>query len=161
MTVSHQMIRSYVDRILRLKEEQDTLGDDVKEVYAEARSNGFDKTALGKVVSHLRRHSKDAEKATELDAVFDTYLDAYNGGPSHTHAHAREEAPRAEAQKPAERPTVTLTAKDGAGNTLATAGPVSIDTFIAATKAPKPPEVEPEIPEYLRRPKPAAATVPA
>jgi uncharacterized protein (UPF0335 family) len=85
MTNSEQMIRSYIDRIMTLKAEQDTIGEDVRSVYKEAADNGFDKTALGKVVTHLRRYAKDAEKAGEIDDVVQTYLAAY-GVPSHVHA---------------------------------------------------------------------------
>ena len=81
-------LRSVIDRILRLKEEQDALGDDVREVYAEAKSNGYDKTALGQAVAILRKRKKQGEAAmAERDALVDLYLTAYER-PSH--AHARE-----------------------------------------------------------------------
>jgi uncharacterized protein (UPF0335 family) len=84
------LVRSFVDRVLRLKEEQDALASDIREVYAEAKSAGLDKTALGKVVDHVRRVAKDPGKVAELEAVIQLYLDAYHREPSH--AHAREEA---------------------------------------------------------------------
>jgi len=84
-----ELIRSYVDRILRLKADEDTLKSDIKEIYAEAKSNGFDKTALGDVVNHLRKQAKDPEKASERATNFDLYLDAYQNAPSHAHAPAR------------------------------------------------------------------------
>jgi uncharacterized protein (UPF0335 family) len=80
------LVRSFVDRVLRLKQEQDALASDIREVYAEAKSAGFDKTALGKVVDHVRRVAKDPGKVAELDAAFDDYLQAYHREPSHTHA---------------------------------------------------------------------------
>lgn len=91
MTAPDQL-RSLVDRILRLKEEQDALATDIREVYAEVKSAGFDKAALGQVVQHLRRVAKDAKKVEEAQAVFDLYLNAYHGDPSHTPAYAREAA---------------------------------------------------------------------
>lgn len=90
--MSEHLVRSYVDRVLRLKEEQDALASDIREIYAEAKSAGLDKTALGKVVDHLRRVAKDADKVAEQQTIFDLYLDAYHREPSHTHAYAREEA---------------------------------------------------------------------
>jgi len=83
------LIRSYVDRILRLKEEEDGLKADIKDIYAEAKSNGFDKTALGDLVTHLRKQAKNPEKQAERSSLFDLYLDAYTNAPSHAHAPAR------------------------------------------------------------------------
>lgn len=79
MTVATEQLRSIVDRILRLKEEQDTLGDDIRDVYAEANSNGFNKTALGQLITRLRKQSKDPAKFEEQSALFDLYLSAYEG----------------------------------------------------------------------------------
>jgi uncharacterized protein (UPF0335 family) len=83
------LIRSYVDRILRLKEEEDGLKSDIKDIYAEAKSNGFDKTALGDLVTHLRKQAKNPEKQAERSSLFDLYLDAYENAPL-THTHTRE-----------------------------------------------------------------------
>jgi uncharacterized protein (UPF0335 family) len=89
--IAHDQLMSILDRILRLKEEQDTISDDVKEVYAEAKSNGYDKTVLGQVVNHLRKVAKKgATTVAESDALFDLYLTAYQG-PSR--AHTREATP--------------------------------------------------------------------
>lgn len=94
--IARDQLKSIIDRILRLKEEQDAIGEDVREVYAEAKSNGYDKTALGRVVSHLRKVAKKgAAEVAEADTIFDLYLSTYEG-PSHTHAHAREEPNSAE-----------------------------------------------------------------
>jgi uncharacterized protein (UPF0335 family) len=86
-----ELIRSYVDRILRLKEEEDTLKADIKDIYAEAKGNGLDKTALGDLVTHLRKQAKNPEKASERSSMFDLYFDAYTNAPSHAHAPARED----------------------------------------------------------------------
>lgn len=81
-------LRQIVDRILRLKAEQDDTAALIREVYAEAKSNGFDKTALGALVTHLRRVEKSPEKVAEAQSLFDLYLSAYENAP-HTHAHVR------------------------------------------------------------------------
>lgn len=49
------IVKSYIDRILRLKEEQDTLADDIREVYAEAARRGISKTTLGMKVRDERQ----------------------------------------------------------------------------------------------------------
>ncbi|MCZ3377459.1 DUF2312 domain-containing protein [Rhizobium sp. AG207R] len=91
MTADKQL-KIYIDRVLRLKEEQDALGDDVRDVYAEAKAEGYDKTVMGKLVAHLRKVLKQGEGAVaEAESVFDTYLQAYHrasGTPvaiAHTH----------------------------------------------------------------------------
>lgn len=85
-------IKQFIDRVLRLKEEQDTLGEDIREVYAEAKGRGYDKTVLGNVVSHLRKLDKVGRDAiNEREAIFDLYLTAYEtGGRAHAPARTRE-----------------------------------------------------------------------
>ncbi|NTS30697.1 DUF2312 domain-containing protein [Phyllobacterium sp. BT25] len=85
-------IKQFIDRILRLKEEQDTLGEDIREVYAEAKGRGYDKTALGNVVAHLRKVEKvGRDTLHEREAIFDLYLTAYEtGGRAPASARARE-----------------------------------------------------------------------
>ncbi|QDZ10547.1 DUF2312 domain-containing protein [Devosia ginsengisoli] len=99
--VAQDQIKAYVDRILRMKDEADAVAADIREIYAEAKANGFDKTQLGNVVTYLRKRDKDADKMSEGEAIFDLYLDAYLGAaarPSRTHtrepaqAHTREDA---------------------------------------------------------------------
>ncbi|WP_426289038.1 DUF2312 domain-containing protein [Ensifer adhaerens] len=89
-----KQLKAYIDRVLRLKEEQDTLGDDIREVYAEAKSEGYDKTIMGKVVAHLRKVAKSGEDAvSEQEMNFDTYLQAYHrasGTAVATHTHEKK-----------------------------------------------------------------------
>lgn len=85
---AHGQLRSLIDRILRLKEEQDSIADDIREVYAEGKTAGFDKTGMGQLVSYLRKKEKDAAKLEEQSTIFDLYLSAYEDRPSH--AHTRE-----------------------------------------------------------------------
>ena len=66
-------IRSLVERIERLEEEKKTIAGDIKEVYAEAKANGFDTKILRKVIS-LRK--KDRHEREEEEAVLDLYMQA-------------------------------------------------------------------------------------
>lgn len=87
---SDAQIRAFVDRILRLKEEQDTIGEDIRYIYAEAKSMGFDKTAMGNVVAHLRKVAKKGhDTVAEQGAIFDLYLCAYESKSPHAPAPAR------------------------------------------------------------------------
>jgi uncharacterized protein (UPF0335 family) len=87
---SDAQIKAFIDRILRLKEEQDTIGEDIRDIYAEAKSMGFDKTAMGNVVAHLRKVAKKGhDTVAEQGAIFDLYLCAYEGKSPHAPAPAR------------------------------------------------------------------------
>jgi uncharacterized protein (UPF0335 family) len=71
-------LKSLVERIERLEEEKKTIAGDIKEVYAEAKGNGFDTKVLRKVVS-LRR--KDQAERQEEEAMIDVYLAALGMAP--------------------------------------------------------------------------------
>jgi uncharacterized protein (UPF0335 family) len=66
-------LRSIIERIERLEEEKQALADDIKEVYAEAKANGFDTKTLRTVVK-LRR--EDANERQEREALLDLYMHA-------------------------------------------------------------------------------------
>jgi uncharacterized protein (UPF0335 family) len=66
-------IRSLVERIERLEEEKKTIAGDIKEVYAEAKANGFDTKILRKVIS-IRK--KDRHEREEEEAILDLYMQA-------------------------------------------------------------------------------------
>jgi len=66
-------LRAFIERIERLEEEKRAIADDIKEVYAEAKGNGFDVKIMRKVIS-LRR--MDREKRVEEETILDLYLSA-------------------------------------------------------------------------------------
>ena len=66
-------LRSLVERIERLEEEKKTIAGDIREVYAEAKANGFDTKIVRKVVA-LRK--KDRVEREEEQALIDLYLNA-------------------------------------------------------------------------------------
>lgn len=69
--VSHSQLHSIVQRIERLEEEKKALADDIRDVYAEAKANGFDVKALRTVV---RLRKQDAAERQEHEAILATYL---------------------------------------------------------------------------------------
>jgi len=71
--VAKDQLRSIVERIERLEEEKKAIADDIRDVYGEAKANGFDTKVLRQVVS-LRK--KDASEREEQDAIRDLYLSA-------------------------------------------------------------------------------------
>jgi uncharacterized protein (UPF0335 family) len=71
--ISGAHLRAFIERVERLEEEKKALGDDIKDVYAEAKGNGFDPRIMRKVVA-LRRI--DADKRREQQEILDLYLGA-------------------------------------------------------------------------------------
>ena len=71
--VAGDQLLSIVQRIERLEEEKKTIADDIKEVYAEAKGNGYDVKVLRKVV---RIRKQDRAKRLEEEAILDLYLSA-------------------------------------------------------------------------------------
>ena len=74
--VSAQRLKSFIQRIERLEEEKKSLTADTREIYAEAKSGGFDPKIMRKVIS-LRKLDK-AERQ-EQEALMQVYLDAIEG----------------------------------------------------------------------------------
>ena len=66
-------LKAFVERVERLEEEKKTLSDDIRDVYAEAKANGFDVKALRSVV---RLRKQDVEERKEQEAILETYLQA-------------------------------------------------------------------------------------
>lgn len=70
-TFAQGQLRALVERIERLEEEKKNIAGDIKEVYADAKANGFDTKILRKVIA-LRK--KDANERQEEEALLDVYL---------------------------------------------------------------------------------------
>ena len=71
--VAAGQLKSIVERVERLEEEKKAVAEQIREVYAEAKANGFDTRTLRKVVS-LRKRS--TEERQEEEALLDLYLSA-------------------------------------------------------------------------------------
>ncbi|ASP84142.1 DUF2312 domain-containing protein [Sinorhizobium meliloti] len=71
--VARDQLRAFIGRIERLEEEKKTIAEDIKDVYGEAKSMGFDAKILRKVIS-IRK--QDADERAEQEAILDTYLHA-------------------------------------------------------------------------------------
>jgi uncharacterized protein (UPF0335 family) len=66
-------LKAFVERVERLEEEKKALADDVRDVYAEAKANGFDVKAMRSVV---RLRKLDVNERKEQEAILETYLHA-------------------------------------------------------------------------------------
>lgn len=66
-------LRAIIERIERLEEEKKAISDDIRDVYAEAKGNGFDVKVLRTIV---RMRKQDAEERAEHETILETYLQA-------------------------------------------------------------------------------------
>ena len=82
-TFAEGQLRAIVERIERLEEEKKTIAADIKEVYAEAKGNGYDIKILRKVIS-LRK--KEMGERMEEEAMLDVYLSALGMMPTEAEA---------------------------------------------------------------------------
>ena len=72
-TVAAERLRSFIERIERLNEEKDAILADQKEVYAEAKGEGYDTKILRQVI---RIRKMDRADRQEQEALLDLYLSA-------------------------------------------------------------------------------------
>ena len=72
-SIAKDQLKSIIERIERLEEDKKAISDDIKDVYSEAKGNGFDVKALRRIVS-LRK--QDPDKRAEQEAILDTYMHA-------------------------------------------------------------------------------------
>lgn len=66
-------LRLLIERIERLEEEKKGIGDDIKDVYLEAKSTGYDPKIMRQIV-RLRKLKPDDRR--EMEAILDTYKNA-------------------------------------------------------------------------------------
>ena len=66
-------LKSIIERIERLEEEKKAISDDIKDVYAESKGNGYDVTAL-RTIFRLRK--QDPNERAEAETILETYMQA-------------------------------------------------------------------------------------
>jgi len=71
--ISAQRLKSFIQRIERLEEEKSALGADIREVYSEAKSGGFDAKIMRQVVKIRKMDKSDRE---EQESLLQVYLEA-------------------------------------------------------------------------------------
>ena len=71
--VAADQLRLFIERIERLEEEKKGIADDIKDVYAESKSTGFDVKTMVRIVRlrKMEKHHRD-----EADALLETYRNA-------------------------------------------------------------------------------------
>lgn len=71
--MTNNQLQSIVDRIEKIEDERALLAADIKDIYTEAKGNGFDPKIIKKVIA-LRK--KDAAQRAEEEALLETYMSA-------------------------------------------------------------------------------------
>ncbi|WWT39882.1 DUF2312 domain-containing protein [Microcystis phage Mwe-JY08] len=71
--VAGDQLKAFIERIERLEEEKAGISSDIKDIYAEAKGNGFDTGALRKIIA-LRK--KDHAERQEEEAILELYMQA-------------------------------------------------------------------------------------
>ena len=66
-------LKAIIERIEKLEEEKKAISDDIKDVYGEAKGNGFDVKALRTII---RMRKQDADERREHETILETYMQA-------------------------------------------------------------------------------------
>lgn len=72
-TVAADRLRLFIERIERLEEDKKALMDDIKEVFAEAKGEGYDTKTMRQVIRLRKMENHDRQ---EMEALLDLYLTA-------------------------------------------------------------------------------------
>ena len=75
--ITGERLRSLIERIERLEEEKKALSDDIREVFAEAKADGFDVKTMRQVIRLRKMETNDRQ---EQEALLQTYLSALGMG---------------------------------------------------------------------------------
>lgn len=71
--VAADQLRLLIERVERLEEEKKGIGDDIKDVYLEAKANGYDPAIMRQIVRLRKMQPHDRQ---EMEAILQTYLAA-------------------------------------------------------------------------------------
>ena len=71
--ITAEQLRLFIERIERLEAEKKAIAEDIKDVYSEAKGQGYDAKIMAQIV-RLRKMSQDDRQ--EMEAILDTYKSA-------------------------------------------------------------------------------------
>ena len=72
--IAGTQLRSFVERIERLEEEKKGIADDIKDIYSEAKGQGFDVKVLRKIISLRKKSKEDRQEEEELLELYKAAL---------------------------------------------------------------------------------------
>lgn len=146
-SVAQDQLRAFLERIERMEEEKAAIAADIKEIYAEAKGNGFDTKILRKIVT-IRK--QDANERMEQEAILDLYMGALGMIP----------APDGDDDPTPRRRTDTRTAPANAvGNSVAALRANPAASVVAATKINSPSQSAPQAGSDLTNAPPSTGQV--
>ncbi len=73
---AENQLKAVLERIQRLEEEKKNISDDIRDVYAEAKGNGFDVKALRRLVRLSRMDGPQKAAHDEVETILETYMQA-------------------------------------------------------------------------------------
>jgi uncharacterized protein (UPF0335 family) len=68
-----EQLKAFVERVEKLEEEKKAIADDIRDVYAESKANGFDVKALRTII---RLRKMEPAEREEQNAILETYMHA-------------------------------------------------------------------------------------
>ena len=71
--IAGERLKSFIERIERLEEEKAALAEDIREVYSEAKGNGYDVKIMRQIIRLRKLDSSDRQ---EQEAILETYMAA-------------------------------------------------------------------------------------
>lgn len=72
-SIAGDQLKAFVERLENLEAEKQSLADDIKDVYAEAKANGFDTKVLRQVI---KMRKQDATERVEMESLLELYCSA-------------------------------------------------------------------------------------
>lgn len=80
-SIAGDRLKSFIERIERLTEEKKSLQEDIKEIFAEAKGQGFDTKIMRKVIARRARDKDDIDEEESLIEVYERALGQLKGTP--------------------------------------------------------------------------------
>lgn len=74
-SVAGEQLATIIQRIERLNEEKDALAEDIREVFSEAKGNGFDVKVLRKVIARRKRARNEVAEEDDMIAIYEEAAD--------------------------------------------------------------------------------------
>jgi uncharacterized protein (UPF0335 family) len=85
-------LRSFVERIERLIEERSSISGDIRDVYSQAKAEGFDASVIRRLIARRRMDASEREEADSLVAAYEAALGMAPGEPSAALVDSRPDA---------------------------------------------------------------------
>ena len=71
--LSQERLKSFIDRIEKIEESREEIQNDLRDIYQEAKSTGFDATTIRALIKTRKSIRKNAQKHKEQQELFDLY----------------------------------------------------------------------------------------